>query len=139
MMLACYCCWFQVFEQLALVAEDPHPDAYAARIKLWLAFQVHPCPIVMLEYRTPPLANLIPAALTCTPWHQASKHAMPCPWSIVSELVAYAELAPHVSAACRLSIEEEDKLLNSIAVPDRFYPPPLTAATHSSKLSCCLC
>jgi len=95
----------QVFEQLALVAEDPHPDAYAARIKLWLAFQ-------------------------------ASKHAMPCPWSIVSELVAYAELAPHVSAACRLSIEEEDKLLNSIAVPDSAKTPSFrnrTAMLQSLK------
>ena len=48
----------QIFGMLELVADDPHPNACASRIKLWLAFQVR----IKALLRGAPLAS---PALRC--------------------------------------------------------------------------
>mmetsp|Transcript_3318 Transcript_3318/g.4839 ORF Transcript_3318/g.4839 Transcript_3318/m.4839 type:complete len:236 (-) Transcript_3318:65-772(-) len=72
----------QIFNQLEFLGNDFHPDAHACRLKL----------------------SAITVGL-------GAKSAMKCPWSVREEMTEYVRKHAYVSAACRLSAEEELLLL----------------------------
>jgi hypothetical protein len=71
----------QIFSQLEFLGNDHHPDAHACRLKL--------------------------SAVTVG----LGESAMNCPWSVHDEMVQYVNKQQFVSAACRLSPDEELLLL----------------------------
>ena len=73
----------QIFDQLEFLGNDNHPDAHACRLKL----------------------SVVTVGL-------GAESTMQCPWSIAEEMEEYAKKHVYVSAACRLTTEEELSLIH---------------------------
>ena len=86
----------QIFNQLEFLGNDCHPDAHACRLKL----------------------SVVTVGL-------GAGSTMKCPWSITEEMEDYVKKHAHVSASCRLTMEEE-MLLLQLCTPGPQGRLPLT-------------
>ena len=74
----------QIWDQLACLQTDFHPDAHACRLKLSLAMM-------------------------------GDNSVMACPWDMAAEMAQYCRKRAFVSAACRLTVPEETRILQAVA------------------------